>query len=180
MCALAYPLLHWQPGLCMGWTAKMPSERFINTSTHPDAKCLDFAVRQLPLCHGGFLLIVSLQMHVTVFYSWLHYARIPCGRFSCCSTVWWEHQETITFFFSAVQQDRLQGGDPLMEQMRSRATWDSLQRYLVSGCEQAEGALALSAGTATSHSSCRRALCGHRIAPWHRTGCAMGFDATRR
>lgn len=84
------------------------------------------------------------------------------------------------FFFSAMQQDRLQGGDPLMEQMRSRDTRDSLQRYLVSGCEQAAGALALSAGTATSHSSCCRVLRGHRIAPWHRTGCAMGFDATRR
>lgn len=48
---------------------------------------------------GFFLLIVSLQMHFTVFYSWLHYARIPCGHFSCCSVAWWEHQETITFFF---------------------------------------------------------------------------------
>lgn len=54
VCALGYPLLHWQPSLRMGWTAKMPSESFIYTSTHPAAKRSDFAVRQLPLCHGVF------------------------------------------------------------------------------------------------------------------------------
>lgn len=73
----------------------------------PSCQVLGLCCQTIAFMSWGFLLIVSLQMHVAVFYSWLHYARIPCGRFSCCSTVWWEHQETITFFFFFLPCNRI-------------------------------------------------------------------------
>lgn len=78
-------------------TAKIPPKFVASDVQKHAASCqaLRLSCQRTAFMSWTFQCVVSLQTHLPVSYSQLHYVRIQQAPFSCCNAGQWQHQERV-------------------------------------------------------------------------------------